>query len=118
MKKYIQGEKVKFSIQLGTKDKNEVFKALDLTGNTEIQVVFKTGSTVIKKNRVASPVGVVVLGALTEGKIEATLTAAETETQPKTADGLIEIVVTYPSSDIKKFQIAKAFSVALKADAT
>lgn len=115
MLKYIQGEKKEFTIQLLKKDDQGVSRPFDLTSNTEITVVWKAGTSVIKKNRVAATTGVVVVGASVEGKIKATLLPADTETQPKSASGLIEIAVTFSATDIKKFQVKGAFSVEEKA---
>lgn len=115
MKKYIQGELVDFTVQLLKKDEDGVSRPFDLTGNTEITMTWKASTSVIKKNRVAAVVGVVVLGALTEGKIKGTLLPADTDTQPKTAAGLIEIAVTLSPTDIKKFQVKSAFAVEEKA---
>jgi hypothetical protein len=115
MKKYVQGESVDFTVQLLKKDEDEVSRPFDLTGNTEISMIWKASTSVIKKNRVAATVGVVILGASTEGKIKGTLLPADTETQPKNAAGLIEIVVTFSATDIKKFQVKGAFAVEEKA---
>ena len=111
MKKYIQGAKAEFTIQLLVKDSNGVSRPFDLTGNTEITMKWKTGTTIITKNKVASPIGVEVLGAVTEGKIKGTLLPADTLTQSQTGAGLIEIAVSFSATDIKKFQIKNGFAV-------
>lgn len=114
MKKYVQGSKVDFTIQLLVKDRDGVSRPFDLTGNTEISVNFKAVSSLITKNRVAATIGVVVLGLDTEGKIKATLLPADTLTQPKASNGVVEIVVTFSATDKKKFQIPAAFEVVEK----
>lgn len=114
MKKFIQGEKVELTIQLAVKDAAGVIRPFDLTSNTEISACFELGSTRIQKNRVASPVGVVVVGVATDGKIKATLTATETDTFAKGSSGLLEITVDKGSGNITKFQIKNAFQVEKK----
>lgn len=115
MKKYVQGSKQDFTIQLLEKDEDGVSRPFDLTGNTEITMKWKAGTSLLTKNRVAASVGVIVLGADAEGKIKGTLLPADTDTQPKNAAGLIEISVVFSPTDIARFQIKSAFSVEEKA---
>lgn len=111
MKKLVQGEKAEFTFQLATKSKAGLVKPFDLSTNTEITVRFRAGSTTLAKNRVANPVGVVVLGFDADGKIQATLAVADTDAMPKTTSGLVEVVVTKPGGDVRKFQLKNAFQV-------
>lgn len=110
MKKIIQGEKKIFTIRLTVKDDDGISKAFNLETNTEITVCFKTRSTTVIKNRVAVTVGVIVVGAEKDGKIQATLEVTDINTLDVTK-GDIEIVVTKPSNDITKFQIINGFEI-------
>lgn len=112
MKTIIQGEKETFTIQLAVKDaETEVIRPYDLTGNTEITVHFKVGTSLTTKNRVAATVGVVILGADIDGKIKGTLEASDTALMPKSGTGFIEIKVNKGSGEIKKFRIEQAFQM-------
>jgi len=116
MKKYVQGSKVDFTVQLATVT-NGISKAFDLTGNVEITMTWKLGSSILTKNRVAATVGVIVLGAATDGKVKGTLLPADTLTQTKGTAGLLEIKVDFGSNVVKVFQIKNAFAVDEKASA-
>lgn len=115
-KRYVQGEKVEFIAQLAVRDRFGLVRPYDLTGNSEITMIWKAATSVLKKNRVAATVGVVVIGALTEGKIKGTLLSADTDAQPKISNGLIEVDVKF-GSEFDKFQVKNAFIVDEKADA-
>jgi len=110
MKKIVQGEKKVFTINLTEIDENDVSTKFDLTGNEEITVCFNVRSTTVVKNRVAATIGVVVVGAETDGKIQATLLVADTKLLD-TGKGDVEIVVTKPSNDISIFQQENGFEI-------
>lgn len=109
MRKIIKGSKQVFVIQLSRKE-DGVLKVYDLTGNVEITVCFKSGSTVVAVNKVAAPVNVIVVGADADGKIQATLETTNTDAL-NVGTGSIEVVVDKGSGDVDKFQIANAFQV-------
>ena len=111
MIKIIQGEKKEFIIQLGVKDLTEVVRPFDLTDNTEITVKWKHSGGVITRNRVASVIGVTVIGNESNGKISAVLYPAETDALPKTSSGLLEISVSFSATEVKKFQVPAAFEI-------
>jgi len=111
MREVIQGEKEVFRINLTVKDKNtNITSPYSLVGQTEISVCFKVGTTILQKNRVAVPIGVVVIGPEVDGVIEATMDVAESDGFAA-GDGDIEIVETKGAGVVKKFQIPNAFQV-------
>lgn len=114
MKEVIRGEKEKFSISLieQTKlsDGSKVQKAFDLTGYTEIQVNFKSGSTSVSKTFTADPSEVSIVGADTDGKIETNLEIADSGSL-EVGFGSIEIVVTKAADEVTKFQLLNSFQV-------
>ena len=114
MREIVQGEREIFVIQLGQKDSGGVVRPFDLTGNTEISVCWKAESTIVQKNRVAATIGVIVVGADTDGKIQGTLEVADTDSFPQTSNGSIEIIVTKAGGDVTKWQIDNAFQVLTK----
>lgn len=111
MKKYIQGERVSFTIQLAIKDSDGIIRPFPLTGNTEIVMLWESSAGVVRKNRVAATTGVVVVGADADGKVKGTLEVADTDAQAKTTAGNIEITVTKGVGDVTKFKLKNAFQV-------
>lgn len=111
MKIIIQGEKEVLTAQCARQDANKVVRPFDLTGNVEITATLKLGSTILRKYRVASPVGVTISGDATDGKILIEVTATESATFAKGTGGILEVKVDKGSGDITKFQLAKAFQV-------
>lgn len=112
MKTIIQGEKSVFTVRLTTKEAgSEISLPYDLTGNTEITMHWKVGTKLKTKNRVATTVGVVVLGDARDGKIQGTLLVADTADMPKTGTGLVEIKVDFGSGNVKKFIVENAFTM-------
>jgi len=112
MKPVIQGAQVPFTINLTeTKNQNgvKVTTPFDLTGNTEIEVCFKVGSTVVSKKKTVGA-GVLIIGAEIDGKISSTLEIADSDGFAP-GDGDIEIFETKGAGVVTKFQILKAFQV-------
>ena len=102
----IQGEKQIFNINLKSK---KTGLPLDLTGNTEIEVCFKSGDIIISKKKTDSKVSVV--GDVKLGQITTTLLIADTPLLPPTSEGAIEVVVTKGAGEVEKSQDLNAFSV-------
>ena len=106
MRQIVQGEQQTFVIQLSRKQDNVQFP-FDLTGYTEIQVCFKSNTTIVEKDTSSD---VTVVGPDTDGKIQAILQVADTESF-QTGKGDIEVVVTKPAGEVTKWQIPNSFQV-------
>jgi len=92
----VQGEKQRFLIDLISKKTGKPF---DLTGNDEIEVCFKAGTTILKKLRTATDV--TVIGSPLLGQIEAFILKDESPTFAPAEDGLTVTTVTFPGDDVK-----------------
>ena len=115
MREVIQGEQETFTINLTqTKtlsDGTKVVSPFDLTSNTEIEVCFKVSTIKVTKLKTLTEVS--VIGADTDGKIQASLEVADSDSF-QAGNGDIEIVVTKPAGAVTKFQILNGFQVVTK----
>lgn len=105
----IQGEKQPFEFNLTSKKSGGPF---DLTGNIEIEVCFKSGTTIVTKKKTLSEITVV--GSPELGQISGDLEVADTDSLPSTENGDVEIKIDFGGGDIKKAQILGAFKVTEK----
>lgn len=105
----IQGEKQTFNIDLTSKKTGKPF---DLTGNTEIEVCFKAGETVISKKKTLTEVTVV--GDAQLGQISTDLSTTDSATLPVVSNGLIVVSIDFGGGLVKKAIFECAFTV--KAD--
>ena len=110
MLKIIQNARKPFSINLSSEKNDDL--PLDLTGNVEITVCFKTVSTLATLTKTG---GRITVDNLVLGQISGALTQAETDVMPIENNGLIEIQVDFGSGDVQKTQILNGFVVAAKA---
>lgn len=102
----IQGEKQTFNIDLTSK---KTGKSFDLTGNTEITVCFKSGTTIIEKTKTATEVSEV--GDPLLGQITVDLLTTDTATMLPTQEGIIVVEVDFGSGDVRKAIQNNAFTV-------
>ncbi len=89
MLEIIQGEQQPYKIDLTSKKTGKPF---DLTGNVEIDVCFKAGSTVIVKKKTLSQV---VVDSALLGQISGNLEVGDTESMSPLTDGQIEVLVNF-----------------------
>jgi len=102
----IQGERQRFLIDLASKKTKKPF---DLTGNDDIEVCFKAGTTLIVKKRTLTEV--TIIGDPLLGQIEVFLTKDETPTLPPVTDGITVTTILFPGDDVKKAIELDAFMV-------
>lgn len=88
----IQGEQQPYKIDLTSKKTGLPF---DLTGNVEIEVCFKAGSTIIIKKKT---LGEVIVDSLILGQISGNLEVSDTNSMTPLTDGAIEVSTIFALS--------------------
>ncbi len=108
----IQGERQVWKITIFKLDAAGNKSFLNLTGNVEITVCFKSGANLLTLTRVAG--SRVTVDSLLEGKISGFMTIAETEAMPVITDGSFEVAVDFGAGDVQKSIVIDSHKVTEK----
>lgn len=110
MQTIIQSRKATLLVRLVQSINGVVGDPVDLTGVTEISTCFQntTGAELVLTKTGGA---ITVLGSPVLGKLSIALTAAQTALLALTDTDVLELALTYPSSDPIGIQIPQAYSV-------